>query len=249
VVDTTQRLHSTKPLYRQIQREILACLALGEWKPGAQLPTESELADRFAVAIFTVRAAVGHLVAAGILARRQGKGTFVAQHERDRRRQKYSKVFDYERRKPVLTHKDIANFRKRRADDRAMYLLRLDPQKSLVYCWETILKENDHVIGIRSICVPAHLFSGLTVQVLREHKQNMYALYQDLCGVNVIRMEDCVRAGKADARRAKLLGIRRGDPLLHVERIAFTYNDMPIELRNRFFDGSRYQYQADQLGS
>src|SRR4051812_12410466 len=60
-------MRSALPLYKQIESDILQCLASGEWKPGDQLPTEPELAKRFGVAIYTVRAGIGSLVTAGIL--------------------------------------------------------------------------------------------------------------------------------------------------------------------------------------
>lgn len=63
-------------LYRQIgkalEREILQF-----YVPGACLPSEQELAQRFSVNRHTLRRAVDDLVLAGLLERRHGKGTFV----------------------------------------------------------------------------------------------------------------------------------------------------------------------------
>lgn len=247
VAKSPLQVRSTQPLYRQIERDILQCLAEGEWKPGAQLPTEPELAKRFGVAIYTVRAGIGELVTAGILARKQGKGTFVARHERDRARQHFSKVYDQKNRKVIPTREVVTSFRKHRADPRAIERLCLDPRKEpLVYCWETLVEVDGDVVAIRDITVPARLFPGLRVGVLRDNLQNIYALYQDVCGLNVIRMEDRVFAARADAHAAKVLGMKRGDPLLQVDRIAFTYNDVPVELRSRRYDSSRFFYRAEQ---
>src|SRR5579875_2662544 len=48
-------------------------------RPGDRLPTEPELAQLAGVSMITVRRAIGELVARGLLTRRQGRGTFVAQ--------------------------------------------------------------------------------------------------------------------------------------------------------------------------
>ena len=246
---TTLQWRSSEPLYKQIARNILQCLAQGEWKPGAQLPTEHELAERFGVAVYTVRAGIGELVIAGILARRQGKGTFVARHDRDRQSNFYSKVFDDDNRKVITTNHRITTFRKQPADNRAMDLLRLDHrQKPFVYYWEAVLEEYDRAVGFRRVTMPAYLFPDLTVRVLREKQENMYAFYENLWGINVIRWEDRVRAARADAHMTKVLSVKHGAPLLQVDRISFTYNDVPVELRTRIFDGSRYHYQTDHLG-
>jgi GntR family transcriptional regulator len=246
-VKSTLLLQSAEPLYKQIERDILQCLAQGEWRPGAQLPIESELAKRFGVAIYTVRAGIGALVTAGILARKQGKGTFVARHERDRRRQVFAKIFDHENRKPIPTKEIVSSFKKQRADERTRLLLCLDQrQDTHIYSWQVVVEADQRAMSIRHITVPVRLFPGLTARVLRANRQNLYALYQDLCGINVIRMEDRVHAIKADTHTASVLGVKRGDPMLKIERLAFTYNAVPVELRTRIYDSTRFHYCADQ---
>jgi GntR family transcriptional regulator len=241
---------SAEPLYKQIARDILQCLANGEWKPGAQLPTESALAERFSVAIFTVRAGIGELVSSGILVRMQGKGTFVTRHIRDRGRQHFSKVFDNDNLKVIPTKEVLTSFTKKRADEQTIKLLCLDwREKPFVYYWETVLEVNEAgAVSIRYVTVPTSLFPGLSARMFRHNKQNLYALYQDFCGVNVIRMEDRVRATRADAHQAKVLNVNRGGPLLQIDRIAFTYNDVPVELRTRIYENSHHHYLIEQTG-
>ena len=72
------------PLYRDIAAQLRGALADGEWKPGEAIPAERRLAERFGVSIGTVRKAIDELVAANLLIRQQGRGTFVASHDRDR---------------------------------------------------------------------------------------------------------------------------------------------------------------------
>ena len=57
---------------------ILASLQASEWLPGAAIPSEMELAARYAVSQGTVRKAIDELAAENLLVRRQGKGTYVA---------------------------------------------------------------------------------------------------------------------------------------------------------------------------
>src|SRR5687767_7723668 len=75
---------SSNPLYEEIRQQVTHGLAGGEWKAGELIPSEIELARRFGVSKGTVRRALDDLVAEKILVRRQGRGTFVATHSRDR---------------------------------------------------------------------------------------------------------------------------------------------------------------------
>ena len=51
---TRLEMDAAAPLYRQVEKQILQCLAEGEWKPGGQLPTESQLAERFGAVTMTL---------------------------------------------------------------------------------------------------------------------------------------------------------------------------------------------------
>ncbi|MGP8000506.1 MAG: GntR family transcriptional regulator [Streptosporangiaceae bacterium] len=65
------------PMYRQIAEVLRLRIEAGELVPGAQLPTEIDLRDRYAVSRGTVREAVKWLIARGLVETRPGQGTFV----------------------------------------------------------------------------------------------------------------------------------------------------------------------------
>lgn len=71
---------TTTPKHQQL-REILYDWCTQSLSPGDMLPGERVLEEHFGVSRITVRRAIGDLVASGKLARRRGKGTFVADSE------------------------------------------------------------------------------------------------------------------------------------------------------------------------
>lgn len=71
--------NSSTPLYKQVEDSILQLIESGEYKPGTKIPTEGELCERFGVSRVTIRKALGPLADRGVLERRTGKGTFVAE--------------------------------------------------------------------------------------------------------------------------------------------------------------------------
>ena len=85
ISDTTARgLPLDVPLYKDVKRRLTDALTRGEWKRGAAIPAERRLSERFRISVGTVRKAIDELVAENILIRQQGRGTFVASHDRER---------------------------------------------------------------------------------------------------------------------------------------------------------------------
>jgi len=84
---------SFSPLYQQIKVLLLQSLQSGEWKSGAAIPSEQDLALRFKVSQGTVRKAIDELATENLLIRRQGKGTFVATHAEHHVQYRFLKLF------------------------------------------------------------------------------------------------------------------------------------------------------------
>lgn len=67
------------PRYRQIEGDLERDVRTGVLKPGERLPTEHEIGRRYGVSRITAQAAIKSLVTKGLVTRRPGRGTFVAQ--------------------------------------------------------------------------------------------------------------------------------------------------------------------------
>jgi GntR family transcriptional regulator len=241
----TMRLNdiaSDAPLYKEVRRRILEALARGEWQPGERLPTEAELAARFGVAVSTVRAGVGELTTAGVLVRRQGKGTFVRRHDRHGPQFRFSNIFDPRGRK-VTTAREITSMRRVRADRETAALLQLDEADApSVHRVEAVLRIDGKAVAMMELILPCALFPKLRQSDLEHTDENLYAVYQSRCGITVLRMKERVSARVADRKTAKALGVKVGHPLLLVERVAYSYDNRPVEIRRRMYEGLGHHY-------
>jgi GntR family transcriptional regulator len=74
-------------LYEQIVDGLKREVSEGRVKPGAALPSFRALAEDLLVSVITVKRAYEELEREGIIYRRQGLGTFVADHGHDRSRE------------------------------------------------------------------------------------------------------------------------------------------------------------------
>lgn len=68
------------PKYVAMRDAVVAAIATGEWPAGARLPTETEWAAELPLSLGTIQRALRMLVDDGVIVRRQGHGTFVAEH-------------------------------------------------------------------------------------------------------------------------------------------------------------------------
>jgi GntR family transcriptional regulator len=66
------------PFYRQVQDQLTALIQSGELPPGTCLPSVRELSRDTLVSLITIRRAYAELDQAGLIVRKQGQGTFVA---------------------------------------------------------------------------------------------------------------------------------------------------------------------------
>ena len=74
-------------LYEQIVDRLKREISEGRVKPGAALPSFRALAEELLVSVITVKRAYEELEREGIIYRRQGLGTFVADRGHDRSRE------------------------------------------------------------------------------------------------------------------------------------------------------------------
>jgi GntR family transcriptional regulator len=91
--------------------------------------------------------------------------------------------------------------------------------------------------------LPGGPFKGLTAERLAEYHGPMYALFETEFGVRMVRADEKIRAVLPDEAQSQLLQIAPGTPLLSVERIAYTYNDTPMELRRGFYRTESHHYR------
>lgn len=67
-----------RPMYLQIMEQIRQRVAVGEWKPGEQIPSIRVMAIALQVSVITVKRAYLELEREGVIVTQHGKGSIVA---------------------------------------------------------------------------------------------------------------------------------------------------------------------------
>jgi GntR family transcriptional regulator len=223
---------------------ILQSLQSGEWKPGEAIPSEMDLAARFRVSQGTVRKAIDELAADNLLVRRQGKGTFVATHAAQHVQYRFLRLMpdtgDTTTEGPA--ERRIIECKRQRAPADIARALGLRSGDAVLQVRRVLAFQGVPTI-LEDLWLPAAPFKGLTAERLDTYRGPMYAMFETEFGVRMVRAEEKIRALAATAPATDILDVPVGAPLLSVERIAYTYNDLPIEVRRGLYRTDTHHYQ------
>lgn len=231
------------PLYQQIKGLILQSLQSSEWKPGESIPSEMELAARYRVSQGTVRKAIDELANGHLLVRKQGKGTFVATHAEHQVQYRFLKLVpdqgDLNTEGPA--QREIIDCKRLRASADIARALALRSGDAVLQVRRVLSFAGVPTI-LEDLWLPGTPFKGLTAERLADYHGPMYALFETEFGVRMVRAEEKIRAVLPDKAQRELLDLPANTPLLSVERVAYTYNDTPMELRRGFYRTDTHHY-------
>lgn len=231
------------PLYKEVKQRLTRGLAAGEWKAGEAIPSETRLAERFGVSIGTIRKAIDELVAERILVRQQGRGTFVAAHTEDRTLFYFFHIVGRDGSRELPTA-ELLSFKSARATATEEARLELARGARVVRA-ENLLKLNDEPVVLDEITVPCTRFPDLDEDIFRAREGTIYGLYQARYGISVIRISERLSAERAPEHAAERLGLATGDPVLAIRRVAYSYDDTPVEYRVSWVNTEKHEYLSD----
>jgi GntR family transcriptional regulator len=210
----------------RLRDELLAEISGAQLQPGAKLPTEGELAKRFKVSRATVREAVRALVEAGYVTRRRGSGSYVT--ERRRMPHGLDSTLSYLAMiETAGAHAGMrvlaAAFESSCQDDAP---LQLEPGDA-VLAVERVRTADDQPVIYSLDRIPARL---LRADLDLAHLDpSLFALLAS-CGHAADHATATLRAVASTSQTAKVLGVRRGRPLLYIEEIDYGRDGTPVML-------------------
>jgi len=216
-------------LYMQINDLLLARIAKGDWAPGSIIPSEMSLASELGVSQGTVRKAITELVENNVLTRKQGRGTFVSNHDVNRSLFHFFHISNNKGHK-VLPDSRVLKCRRQKATRKESSMLEL-PIDTEVIRIERVRSIGAKPMMIETITLPAQAFGDLDKPSGIELPNALYELYETKYGVTIHIADEQLRAIVCSKQDAQLLGVSAATPLLEIERIALTIDKIPVELR------------------
>jgi len=217
---------SRSSLVEQVRAQLLADLREGAFQVGSRLPNENQLAERYDVSRITIRDAVGGLVGAGLLNRRQGSGTYVTALVPRRHSLEttisYTAMIAEAGMQPgeIVLGQEILPAGSEEAER-----LGVDQGESLV-CLERIRTADERPV----IYSRDRILEKLVSTVDENHfDASLYAVLEE-AGVGVRSASARITPVIATARLARLLQVNRGSPLLHIDETDYDQSGRAVML-------------------
>jgi len=232
---------SSVPLHLQLAERLAAPIRGAQATlAGCAMPTEAQCMAHFRVSRPTVRQAMGHLVAAGLVTRGRGKGTFVAP---ERLNHDVSMAFEDEMRAARRSIRFHVLLRRHEvAPERARARLLL-PAGQVVEYVERLRFLDGEVFAFEQRWFAPHVSRHVTQAMLEE--MAIISLLGAAMGEPPARIVNTVRCLPADARIGKLLGVGRSTALLETEHTYYTLSGTPLLHGSVRFHGERFEFTLD----
>ncbi|ASG79363.1 MULTISPECIES: GntR family transcriptional regulator [Lactiplantibacillus] len=232
----------SSPIYIQIHNQIKQAIEAGRWAVGDRIPSERELAGQFDVSRMTLRQAIQTLVDEGILERRVGAGTFVANQKVQEKmsgvtsftdlmlaqgKVPSSKTISYHVTSPSLSESEKLALK---ANEQVLRMERIRYGDDVPICFEVAT-------------VPERLVKQFTKD---EITSSLYRTLEEKASLMPGKAQQTVSAMSASERIAEYLSVRRGDALLRLRQISYLQTGEPFEYVRTQYVGNRFEFYLEK---
>ncbi|WNO74672.1 MULTISPECIES: GntR family transcriptional regulator [unclassified Streptomyces] len=222
--------------YLEIAEALRGSILGGEYPVGAQLPSESDLADRWSASRGTVRQAVAVLASEGLIGSRQGARRIVLRHERRHSFAELNSFAQWADSQGYEVASRILTRVRRPATPTEASRLSVPTGSAILHVLRLRLLDGEPAMLERTAYAP------WVAPAVEELPEDCSSIMNSIAGTHDIvahygeHLIDAVSAGSVDAR---MLRVRRGSPLLRQRHVSSTATGRAIEWTDdRYVAGS-----------
>jgi len=236
------RLVASVPLYIQIAEGLLNWVDSGRLAPGDRLPPERDLSQMLGVNRMTLRRALEMLEAQGLLERRQGAGTYIADRKIERQAGQLVSFTKRMREQGFTPGARVVSLEERPCGAALAAALRL-PTSAPIYDIRRLRFLNGQPVLLEHYTLPSMRFSRLAQYDLEQH--SLYEVLHEHYGVDVHRARLSLEAVLATAYESEQLLVPLSAPLMLERRLSYDALGAPVEHGEDHYRGDRFQFVTE----
>jgi GntR family transcriptional regulator len=217
---------SNRPLYLQLRDALAERIAAGEWKPGAVIPNEGDLARESGVSPGTMRKALDLLEAERLVTRRQGRGTFVNDQSSEELAVRYNNIRSRDGAR-IADQVQLLDVAEAAPNDRECMRLRLRAHEK-VQRIRRLRFAGGAPYMLEDVAMPAAMFPDLSQH---KHLSHRIVVLAQQFGILLGSGHERVTIANAAPDVATALQVPAESPVLVLDRLVLTLDGRPAEWR------------------
>lgn len=231
------------PVYQRLADSLRQAVIKGDLKPGDRAPSENVLSEQFGIAPGTVRSALDVLVGERVFERFQGRGTFVCRPSFDK---SLFRFFRFRNLDGTVAVPESRILRREVEPLPGHVAAALEVDSGTPGISMTRLRLNDEQpVLAEEIMLVHEQFEPFAMLPTEAIGDLLYPVYEQQCNQRVARADEQLTVEVADASTARLLRMKKGSPVIVIERIARGYDNSPIEWRRSRGRADLFTYQTE----
>ena len=234
--------NSKIPLYYQLYEILLGRIKDGTWQPDDMLPSEAELVEQYDLSRATVRQAFDLLVNQGWVYRRRGQGTFVSRPTIEQNLSRIVSFWEDMKQRGLEPGTKVMERELIPASEDLAEELQVSPEEELARIVRLRLADGEPMSVEYSYLVH-RICPGILDQDYANNSLRL--MLSDQFNVNLVYARQRIRAVPASEELAELLDIEPNSPLLHIERVTYSDQDIPVEYLQINLRGDRYTFYTE----
>jgi GntR family transcriptional regulator len=230
------------PLYTQLADHFRQMIESGKMQPGDRFPSEIDLAQRYGIARITVRKAIADLVEAGLLTRRQGKGTFITPPKIDRELVNVASFTDRMQARGLHAGAKTLSVTVVPATPKLVRLFAASEDAQVISI-ERLRLSNQEPVVLETSYLLSERCPGIEHEDLGD--QSLYLALDHKYGLRPAYSSKTLELVYATAKESTLLNVMGGAPLFLMTAIVYSENNQVMEYAKILFRGDRFRFQVN----
>jgi DNA-binding GntR family transcriptional regulator len=231
------------PYYVQIAETIKRRILTDQYNQGDLIPPMQELEKEFDVSNITMRKALEALAHAGIIQRKRGIGTVVSELVPEvitfELSGSFQRLVDSVEKLPL--EMEVLEITTTPCPKHVQRIFSMEPTRD-IWRMKKVRKHMGTPVSYYTHYSDPRWCSGITKK--EAGRKNFVELFQQASRINLIRMEQRLKAAVADLDLSALLGINFRDPLFFMENVYYSAQDRPLILTQIYYRGDMCSYKA-----
>ncbi len=231
---------SQLPLHFQVEELLRNLIELPEYQAGQFLPAEVELAKKLGVSRNTIRQATNKLEYEGLIVRKKGYGTKVAENSMNTQLSNWHSFTQEMNRKGLSYVNYLIKAETVKCDEKVASFFNIAENKDVVKL--SRLRGDD---AGPFVYFESYFHPRIGISIDEDFSKPLYQLLEEKYQTTVTVSRERINARPASDITARRLKIKKGEPVLIRERFVSGPGEKPVEYNIGFYIAQKFTYSIE----